>query len=289
MTNILCIEDVADLREDIAEELEDAGYKVLQAGDGQQGLELILEHKPALVISDITMPSMNGFELVAEIRNNHSELARMPFIFLSALADSQDVAQGLREGADDYLTKPIDFDLLLVKVEAILRQQQRIAEKTAIEQVKIVKALTQAGNKIPDDKEIKASKTADICLVGPKSPQLNAIETAIRGAGQEVAVLHSGRQFATNPAYQRCKLALLWLDCEDQRAPITRKMRANCRTRHVLVATRDQLFRLEKQLTKPFFDILEMPASKEEFEKRLDIWLRKIGGGTAQIKAALSA
>ncbi len=123
---ILCIDDETLLREDIVEELEDEGYKVLQASDGHEGLKQILSHRPDLVICDITMPRKNGYELLKEVRGEHGISAEMPFIFLSALADKEHVVAGLKLGADNYMTKPVDFDMLRVKVKACLRQVDRI-------------------------------------------------------------------------------------------------------------------------------------------------------------------
>jgi len=129
MTTIICIEDEVHLRENIAEELEGAGYDVLQAGDGQEGFEMIVEHKPDLVLCDITMPRKNGYELLKEIRDTYPLFAEMPFIFVSALADKDRVLAGLKTGADGYLTKPVDFDMLLMTVQTSLRQMERIKRK----------------------------------------------------------------------------------------------------------------------------------------------------------------
>jgi len=125
---ILVIDDESLLREDIVEELEDDGYRVFQASDGHEGLKQILQHHPDLVVCDITMPRKNGYELLKEVRNEHGISAEMPFIFLSALADKEHVLAGLKLGADNYLTKPVDFDVLRVKVQACLRQVDRIRE-----------------------------------------------------------------------------------------------------------------------------------------------------------------
>ena len=123
---ILCIDDETLLREDIVEELEDEGYKVLEASDGHEGLKQILSHRPDLVICDITMPRKNGYELLKEVRGDHGISPEMPFIFLSALADKENVVAGLKLGADNYMTKPVDFDVLRIKVQACLRQVDRI-------------------------------------------------------------------------------------------------------------------------------------------------------------------
>lgn len=123
---ILCIDDEVLLREDIVEELEDEGYRVLQACDGHEGLKQILQHHPDLVICDITMPRKNGYQLLKEVRGDHGISAEMPFIFLSALADKEHVVAGLRLGADNYITKPVDFDVLRAKVKTCLRLVDRI-------------------------------------------------------------------------------------------------------------------------------------------------------------------
>lgn len=141
MAKILCIEDEASIRQDIVEELHDAGYETLTAGDGKAGLAAIKKHKPDLVLCDITMPKMDGFQLLAELRNNHPEFADLPFVFVSALADKKQIVEGKALGADDYLTKPIDFDLLLATVQSRLRQVERMTAKKEKELVKLYKAV----------------------------------------------------------------------------------------------------------------------------------------------------
>ncbi len=137
MATILCIEDESVMREAIVEMLEDAGYTVLQACDGQDGLEQILTHKPNLVVCDITMPRMDGYQLLKEVREADEVFADMPFIFLSALSGKDSVLKGLMQGADDYISKPVDFDVLKTKIAASLRQidrvmrQQQIKEETS--------------------------------------------------------------------------------------------------------------------------------------------------------------
>lgn len=113
---ILCIEDEIEIRTLVVEELEDAGFKTLQASNGREGLEIILAKWPDIVICDITMPEMDGHQVLAEIQLNHPELSAVPFIFLTALADKDNMIAGLQGGAADFLTKPIDFDLLLAKI-----------------------------------------------------------------------------------------------------------------------------------------------------------------------------
>lgn len=116
---LLCIEDDRTTARIIAEELVDRGFEVVCAYDGQEGLEAILRQKPDLVLSDISMPLMSGFELIERLTAMIPRLARLPFIFLTALADRDNQLKGRQLGADDYVVKPIDFELL----EATIRNR----------------------------------------------------------------------------------------------------------------------------------------------------------------------
>lgn len=123
---ILCVEDEPDLLRDISEELCEAGYTTLLAGNGDEALTQIRSTRPDLILCDISMPGMDGFSLLQTIQSISPDHAGIPFVFLTALSDPREVIEGKRLGADDYLIKPIDYDLLLATVEARLRQVKRI-------------------------------------------------------------------------------------------------------------------------------------------------------------------
>jgi DNA-binding response OmpR family regulator len=111
-TKILCIEDDHETAALIAEDLTDRGYDVVVAHDGQQGFSAILRSMPDLVLCDISMPVMTGFEVLERLTAIMPRFGNMPFVFLTALTDRDDELKGRRLGADDYVTKPIDFDVL---------------------------------------------------------------------------------------------------------------------------------------------------------------------------------
>lgn len=123
---ILCIEDEADIRIEIGEELEHSGFEVLLAANGNAALDILATETPALIICDIMMPGLSGLDLLRTIRARHPHLDGTPFLFLSALADRSHVLDGLRLGADDYLTKPVDFELLQIKVRSKLGLVNRL-------------------------------------------------------------------------------------------------------------------------------------------------------------------
>ena len=117
---ILCIEDDRETAALIAEELTDRGYEIYIAHDGRQGLASILKNMPDLVLSDISMPVMSGFELLERLIALAPRFSQMPFVFLTALTDRDNELKGRRLGADDYITKPIDFDVLATIITARL-------------------------------------------------------------------------------------------------------------------------------------------------------------------------
>ncbi len=136
---LLCIDDEPELRMLLVEELEDAGYRVLEAENGEEGLSMILSERPDLVLSDVSMPGMNGFELLATLRREHPAIsARLPFVFLTALGDRDSQIRGRKLGADDYLVKPVDFDLMLATIEsrlARLRIRNEIPQRSPREHI----------------------------------------------------------------------------------------------------------------------------------------------------------
>jgi DNA-binding response OmpR family regulator len=124
---ILCIEDDRETAALIAEELVDRGYAVTLAHDGGEGLGAILKTMPDLVLSDISMPVMSGFELLERLTALAPRFSKMPFVFLTALADRDSELRGRQLGGDDYVTKPIDFDLLATIINARLAGVARTA------------------------------------------------------------------------------------------------------------------------------------------------------------------
>jgi DNA-binding response OmpR family regulator len=115
---ILIVDDDAHIRELLRQELEQAGYGVMEAGDGFAAIQQVKTLKPDLVILDVMMPQMNGFDAAAVLRND-PDVAEIPIIMLSIVQDKE---RGYRLGIDRYLTKPIDKDRLLGDIESLLHQ-----------------------------------------------------------------------------------------------------------------------------------------------------------------------
>lgn len=123
---ILVIEDEAALRRDIIEELQEAGYRTLEAANGDAALALLSRATPDLFLCDISMPGLDGYGVLRSLRKQRPELAAAPFVFLTALSAPHEIVEGKLLGADDYLVKPVDYDLMLATIAARLRQLERI-------------------------------------------------------------------------------------------------------------------------------------------------------------------
>ena len=125
MQKILIVDDDNTLRAALTRYLKDRGFVVHNAASGIEGFESFTEHSPDLIVSDVVMPEMNGFDLCVKVRE--TEVGRLvPFIFLSGRCDLEDRIQGHSIGADDYLVKPFHPRELIAKIESQLARANRI-------------------------------------------------------------------------------------------------------------------------------------------------------------------
>lgn len=122
---ILIIEDTEFIREDIAMTLSFEDYRTITAADGVEGLEMIREHTPDLILCDVSMPRLDGFGVLKELRNT-KEGATIPFIFLTAKAEKADMRVGMELGADDYLTKPFSTGELIAAIRSQLGKKRKV-------------------------------------------------------------------------------------------------------------------------------------------------------------------
>lgn len=121
MLNILVVEDNEELRELICIHLKRAGYRAFEAVDGAQALDILERVAIHLIVADIMMPKMDGYELTGELRGAHMTI---PVIMVTAKETLEDKRKGFRAGADDYMVKPIDMEEMLLRIEALLRRSK---------------------------------------------------------------------------------------------------------------------------------------------------------------------
>jgi|GEM_PF-1366640 len=144
MRKILVVEDETFIREHITEILELEGFKVISANDGQQGLTYAQQHLPDLIISDIMMPHLDGYELLEKLQSDSTTNA-IPFIFLTAKTDRSSLRQGMMAGADDYLVKPFTVQELLGAIATRFKKHDRLLEESnaSLEQVELLRQVDE--------------------------------------------------------------------------------------------------------------------------------------------------
>ena len=127
MNQLLVIEDDPNIRESLAEMLDLHGFEVMLAENGKAGLRLASQNLPGLIITDIMMPEMDGFEMLSSLRKQQrTEL--VPVIVLTAKVELESKLKGLELGADDYLTKPFEFRELHLKINNLLQTRKKIMQ-----------------------------------------------------------------------------------------------------------------------------------------------------------------
>lgn len=126
MFSILVVEDNADMRELFCTVLTDGGYRTIPAADGQEALEVMERQYIGLIVADVMMPRMDGYELTRELREADYQL---PILMVTAKNQFEDMKRGFQAGTDDYMVKPMNVSELLLRVEALLRRAKISSEK----------------------------------------------------------------------------------------------------------------------------------------------------------------
>jgi DNA-binding NarL/FixJ family response regulator len=128
MRRILVIEDEPEMRRNIVKLLRYHEYEPIEAENGRKGVELARRERPDLILCDVMMPELDGYEVLQALRQD-AVLALIPFVFLTAKGDKDDLRSGMNLGADDYLTKPVANADLAQTIEARLRRSQQQAKR----------------------------------------------------------------------------------------------------------------------------------------------------------------
>ncbi|NRR92079.1 response regulator [Winogradskyella undariae] len=190
MKTVLLIEDDTVLRENTAELLELSDYNVITAANGKLGIEMSNEHLPDIIICDIMMPILDGYGVLEELSKN-SNTKFIPFIFLSAKTERQDVRKGMDLGADDYITKPFSEDEIISAIEsriakaAILKEEresyQNTTEENTVEDgTDELKTLNDLKNFFDDNGTVfKYKKSASIYKEGKNSNYIYLILSGV--------------------------------------------------------------------------------------------------------------
>ncbi|MEO8098545.1 MAG: sigma-54 dependent transcriptional regulator [Acidobacteriota bacterium] len=164
---ILVVDDDENLRWVLKTQLEDLGYTVSSAADGEEALAAIEKEPPALVLTDLKMPGLSGIELLGRIRSEYPEV---PAVVITAYGTIQSAVQAMRLGAYDYLTKPIDFEELAIVVNRVLEHFRLVAEVQSL--------------RVSLDRKYGFEN-----IIGHSEALLSLLDTAVRAAKSESTIL----------------------------------------------------------------------------------------------------
>ena len=153
MPKVLIIEDEEDNRDMVQMILKREGYEVFEATNGLKGIEMAQEIQPDLIISDIMMPGYDGYQVLNALRQDKRTMA-IPFIFLTAKTQTEDVVRGFAQGGNDYIRKPFSMEELIVRIQNLLRLRQDGPKKINSESVRMGKYNFQINRQVlSNDKE----------------------------------------------------------------------------------------------------------------------------------------
>ena len=199
MKKILLIEDNDHIRENTAEILELANYKVITAANGKIGVEMALQHAPDLIICDIMMPVLDGYGVLHAVQKNEA-IKNTPFIFLTAKTERNDFRKGMESGADDYITKPFDGTELLNAVDSRLKKNELLRQQlsTTIEGLSILinTHLTKSDMKdLAEDRNINKYKKKQIIYTEGNHP--NKLFYVVSGKVKAYKANADGKELVT--------------------------------------------------------------------------------------------
>ncbi len=195
---ILVVDDDANDRELLARRLERHGFAVSSARDGIEALRRIESDAPDLVLLEVMMPGMGGLEVLERVRRQRSR-AELPIILATALDDSQDAVEGLDRGANDYVTKPFDFPVVIARVRSHLdahrtaRQVAKLARQLEFRSAFIREAL---GRDVSGDLLVEIAERPDVLDLGREYRHVVAVVADVRGSRLRAASLDAAQESA---------------------------------------------------------------------------------------------
>jgi CRP/FNR family cyclic AMP-dependent transcriptional regulator len=200
MKKILLIEDNDDIRNNTAEILELANYKVVVAENGKVGVEKAIEHIPDLIICDIMMPVLDGYGVLHAVHKN-AQIKNTPFIFLTAKTERNDFRRGMELGADDYITKPFNGTELLNAVESRLKKIEMLKQELSpglegLEHLMKSSFSKNALHSLTEDRNINKYKKKHIIYSEGNHP--NRLYYVLKGKVKTFKTNEDGKELVTN-------------------------------------------------------------------------------------------
>ena len=199
MKKILLVEDDTSLRENVAELLELSGFEVCTASNGLIAVDMAKKEVPDLVLCDIMMPELDGYGVLEEL-SSHERTRQIPFIFVSAKTEKQDVRRGMNLGADDYLTKPFEEEELLSAIECRLEKAKQmntvLQEHPKQAKEDEIRSLNELKNFFDDHGELLSYKKDE--TIYNKGDHSNMVYLILKGVVKSCSLDEEGKELITS-------------------------------------------------------------------------------------------
>jgi two-component system cell cycle response regulator len=271
---ILVVDDILPNVKLLEAKLKNEYYDVLCAYSGAEALEKIAQEKPDMVLLDVMMPEMDGFEVCRRIKAN-PDTQHIPVVMVTALTDTSDRVNGLEAGADDFLTKPVNDTALFARVRSLVRLKMTMDEWRAREDT------ATALGVIEDVACETLNEPANILIIEDQDFEFNKFREAIEGGGHMVSIANDPMEAMTliNQYLYDVIMVSLDLDGEgkDDGLRFISHLRSNEKTRSVpiLMVTQDDTDKIARGLEIGAHDYVVRPVDKNELNARLKTQIKR--------------
>lgn len=272
---ILVVDDILPNVKLLEAKLKNEYYNVLCAYSGAEALEIIRTERPDLVLLDVMMPEMDGFE-VCRIIKADPELEHIPVVMVTALTDSSDRVNGLTAGADDFLTKPLDDVALMARVKSLVRLKMAMDEWRARENTATSLGVIEESysSNLPQD-------PANILVIEDQDFELKKLKDTIESEGHEVSTAPNGIAALELIKQNSFDVIILSLDMDhgsdDDGLRFLSHLRSNDKTRSIpiLMVSREDSTKIARGLEIGAHDYIVRPIDKNELKARLKTQIRR--------------
>ena len=272
---ILVVDDILPNVKLLEAKLKNEYYNVLTASGGQEALDIIKHEKPDLVLLDVMMPEMDGFEVCRRIKAS-PETEHIPVVMVTALTDASDRVNGLQAGADDFLTKPLDDVALMARVRSLIRLKMTMDEWRARENTATTLGVIDEFS----EKEEKQGP-ANVLIIEDQDFEAKRLIEAVESDGHMVSHAKTGMEALELINHYLFNVIILSLDIdhgnEDDGLRFLSHLRSNDKARSVpiLMVSQDNTQKIARGLEIGAHDYIVRPVDKNELKARLNTQIRR--------------
>lgn len=272
---VLVVDDILPNVKLLEAKLSSEYYDVLTASNGEEALEKVKSDSPDIVLLDIMMPGMDGFEVCHIIKNN-PETSHIPVVMVTALTETQDRVRGLESGADDFLSKPINDTALMARVRSLVRLKMTVDEWRARERTASQLGVSETVTLSALNEPVEQAK---ILIVEDQDFELDKFRETLKADDDLVFTAQAGQDAIRLAQEHNFELMIVSLDLEDEDGlRLCSHLRSNERTRAtpiLMIAAEDDMHRIARGLEMGAHDYIVRPTDRNEFLARVRTQIRR--------------